>query len=166
MIDTDKFKQWVVLVTVISAAGGIITSLMPKSKLKSVYAVFSGFVLLYTVFSPLTNKSRLDFDFGKLFSENSAVEESLQSEYGESVLGAYESGIEKALTDKANGLGVGPIKAKVQCEASGEEVSVKSVKLFGSFGQSEKAALAEIVSALIGKDTKIIFAQGEENEKD
>ncbi|MCM1364063.1 MAG: hypothetical protein NC122_03235 [Faecalibacterium sp.] len=158
----EDINNWIITMSVISVAAGVIVCLIPKSKLKKTYSVLIGVLILYTVALPFMRSEVIDFSLKEILSMTDDISEQFSEKNDDLIIQAAITGIENAIKSKLDedGLVYGDIKVK--CSATDDNITVYKVTVYES-KESDKNAITNIIKDCIGNEATINFIKGEED---
>lgn len=122
-------KQWLIAITAVTVFSGIVYILLPNVKTKRTFSVISGIVLLYVFLLPLQSKAS-----GNLFRDftldEQELSQSLQAQYDNTVLVAFENGIKEAVDKSLTEKNIETDGLSVECEKKNGEFTVKKITVY------------------------------------
>jgi len=160
----DGIKEWIIMISVVSASCGIIFCLIPKSRLKKAYSTFIGVVIIYTVLLPVIKGDSISLDFDNIFGEYESISESFDENQNILTVESAQAGISKAVSDALNAQGIKYEKIETKCKLEDEEIIIESITVYGAAVKNQNRISERIYECIAGK-TKINFVKGDINEQ-
>lgn len=151
----NKIAMWIELCTVFAIISAIFQVIVPESKLKNVYKTMCALIMLFSFFSVFSGLENTDIKAENFVSDNSVEinerAEALIVDEGENMMNnlienrLYENGIEA--------------KIKTEMIFTDDTLKVKSIYLYGSFSEKDKALTETMIKEYIGEECEVIFAK-------
>ena len=155
MSKLEKISLWIEICAVCAIVSAVLSSVVPESKLKSVYKTLSSIVMLFAFFSIVSSGRNIELNLNELHSENISE----ISENTDKLLAVEGERMMNRLIE--NRLYEGGIDALCKTEAiiSDDTVKIKRIYLYGSFSEKEKETSERILKEYLKEECEVIFAK-------
>ena len=150
----ERISQWCTAVSLVSVLSSVVILLLPESSTKKAFKVLLSVMLVYTVFSPLSDGfDKISLD--EMFSFSRGTYE-LEEYENFTLLTAAESETEKYIITFAESINA-DISCEVACSYEEAAIRVKSVEISGEIDKEQEARIKEELNKLTDGKTNIIF---------
>ena len=153
----DNISLQIKIICLVSILAGILSSVIPKGKMKGSFSSLSAVVILTAMIIPL--KELKSTDFSSFGFEGGQVSESLEAEVSQAEDLIYESVICDTVEADFSKEGI-KSEVNVECENKSGELTVINITVCGDFSQEEKAYMTDYLITCF-KEAEINFKEEE-----
>lgn len=155
-----QINDWIISIAVVSIAAGVITCIIPKSKLKKTYCILISVLMLYTVMLPIIRNDKIEFDIDTVFDIDGEVSSNLNERNESVMILSAQTGIENAIARLLNENSIQYEKIAVKCQMENESIKTKSVSVSGN-READEEAIMSVIRQCVGNETTIEFVKGD-----
>lgn len=153
----EKISLYIKVICLVSILAGIMSALIPKSRLKNAYVSLSAVVLLSSMIIPVGNLNESDLQF--TFINENEISESLLEEMNKAEVLIYQSIISDSLEERLLSEGLN-VSVEVVSSYIDADLAVAEVIVTGNITNEERNFISDFISESFEK-TEIVFKEGE-----
>lgn len=155
-----QINDWIISIAVVSIAAGVITCIIPKSKLKKTYCILISVLMLYTVMLPIIRNNKIKFDIDAVFDIDGEVSLNLNEKNESVMIASAQTGIENAIVRLFSENSIQYEKIDVKCKIENEGIKNQSVSVSGN-READEEAIVNIIRQCVGNEATIKFVKGD-----